>query len=112
MHVVAIDRPSVDRHLVSSRDFRQQLTRSLPNVPTQNRVPILRYPHEVVLAVPDRVTPTLRVLHERSVASRSPKGEGFTDPRNETLKDDQISISDFIDKYGKKIRREILYKNI
>jgi hypothetical protein len=85
MHMIAIDCPSIDRHLVSSRNFSQQLTGPEANVPTQNRMPILRYPHEMVLAVPNRVTPTLRVLHDRSVASRSPKGEGFTDPRFETL---------------------------
>jgi hypothetical protein len=28
----------------------------------------------------------LRILHNPSVASQSPKGEGFTDPRKETLK--------------------------
>src|SRR5579864_1419058 len=85
MHVVPIDRPSVDHHLVSSRDFSQQLTGPQAHIPTQHRMPILRYPHEMVLAVPNRVAPTLRVLHDRSVASRSPKGEGFTDPRIETL---------------------------
>jgi hypothetical protein len=32
------------------------------------------------------VTSRLRILHNRSVASRSPKGEGFTDPGEATLK--------------------------
>jgi hypothetical protein len=31
------------------------------------------------------VTAALRVLHDRSIASRSPKGEGFTDPIWATL---------------------------
>ena len=39
----------------------------------------------MMLAVPDRVTSGLRILHTRSVASQSPKGEGFTDPKGGTL---------------------------
>ena len=85
MHVVAIDRSSVDGHLVRSRDFPQQLPRPLPDISTQHRKPVLRYPHDMILAVPDRVTSGLRILHTRSVASQSPKGEGFTDPKGGTL---------------------------
>src|SRR5271165_915677 len=86
MHVVAIDRSSVDGHLVRPRDFPQQLPRPLPDISTQHRKPVLRYPHDITLAVPDRVTSGLRILHTRSVASQSPKGEGFTDPKGGTLK--------------------------
>src|SRR5271165_5281420 len=85
MHVVAIDRSSVDGHLVRPRDFPQQLPRPLPDISTQHRKPVLRYPHDMILAVPDRVTSGLRILHKRSVASQSPKGEGFTDPKSGTL---------------------------
>src|SRR5271166_4753333 len=85
MHVVAIDRSSVDGHLVRPRDFPQQLPRPLPDISTQRRKPVLRYPHHMILAVPDRVTSGLRILHTRSVASQSPKGEGFTDPKGGTL---------------------------
>src|SRR5574337_1413098 len=83
--MVAVDRPGVDDHLMRARNLTQQLSRPLPYVPTQHREPIFRDPHHVILAVPDRVATRLRVLHNRSVASRSPKGEGFTDPRWGTL---------------------------
>jgi hypothetical protein len=85
MYMVPIDRPSVDRHLMSSRNFAQKLPSPLPNVSAQHRKPVFRDPHDVILAVPDRVTSRLRILHNRSVASRSPKGEGFTDPLSGTL---------------------------
>src|SRR5271166_3777771 len=85
MHMVAIDRSSVDRHLMRPRDFTQQLPRPLPDIAAQHRKPVLCYPHDRILAVPDRVTSGLRILHTRSVASQSPKGEGFTDPKGGTL---------------------------
>src|ERR1039457_6302477 len=86
VHMVAIDRPSVDDHLMCPRNFAQQLPRPLPYVAAQDGETILRDPHDVILAVPDRVASRLRILHNRSVASRSPKGEGFTDPQGGTLK--------------------------
>src|SRR5271166_2582640 len=85
MHVVPIDGSSVDGHLVRPRDFPQQLPRPLPDIAAQHRKSVLCYPHNVILAVPDRVTSGLRILHTRSVASQSPKGEGFTDPKGGTL---------------------------
>ena len=80
------DRAGIDRHLVGSSNLSQQLTSARSHIPAQHGISILRYPHDVVLAVPDRMTAALRVLHSRSVASRSPKGEGFTDPKIGTLK--------------------------
>ena len=77
MHVVAIDRSCVDAHLVCPRDFPQQLPRPLPDISAQHWKPVLCYPHNMILAVPDRVTSGLRILHTRTVASQSPKGEGF-----------------------------------
>ena len=61
---------------------------STPPLGGAEREPEFRDPHHVVLAVPYRVTAWLRILHNRSVASRSPKGEGFTDPRIGTLNAD------------------------
>src|SRR5574337_108416 len=89
--MVAVDRPGVDDHLMRARNLTQQLSRPLPYVPTQHREPIFRDPHHVILAVPDRVATRLRVLHNRSVASRSPKGEGFTDPRCGTLNRHEVA---------------------
>ena len=86
MHMVAIDRSSVDGHLVRPRDFPQQLSRPLPDIAAQHRKSVLCDPHDMILAVPDRVTAGLRILHTGTVASQSPKGEGFTDPKGGTLK--------------------------
>ena len=86
MHMVAIDRSCIDGHLVRPRDFPQQFSRPLPNISAQHRKPVLCDPHDMILAVPDRVTSGLRILHTRTVASQSPKGEGFTDPRDENSK--------------------------
>src|SRR5271165_6951336 len=85
MHMVAIDRSSVDGHLVRPRDFPQQLPRPLPDIAAQHRKSALCDPHDMILAVPDRVTAGLRILHTGTVASQSPKGEGFTDPKGGTL---------------------------
>src|SRR5208283_4504710 len=85
MHMVAIDRSSVDGHLVRPRDFPQQLPRPLPDIAAQHRKSVLCDPHDMILAVPDRVTAGLRILHTGTVASQSPKGEGFTDPKGGTL---------------------------
>ncbi|MFZ0495690.1 MAG: hypothetical protein WBE80_16385, partial [Methylocella sp.] len=41
---------------------------------------VFRDPNQMVLAVPDRVTAALIILHSSRIASRSPNGEGFTDP--------------------------------
>src|SRR5271166_4595288 len=82
MHVVAMDRSSVDGHLLRPRDFPQQLPRPLPDISTQHRKPVLRYPHDMILAVPDRVTSGLRILHTRSVGSQrwdSKSGVQLTD---------------------------------
>ena len=86
MHVVPIDRTRVDCHLVGPRNLTKQFTRTLSYVPAQDRKTILGHPNQMILAVPYSVTAALRVLHDRSIASRSPKGEGFTDPIWATLK--------------------------
>src|ERR1700723_1364806 len=86
MHVVPIDRTRVDCHLVGPRNLTKQFTRTLSYVPAQDRKTILGHPNQMILAVPYRVTAAFRVLHDRSIASRSPKGEGFTDPIWATLK--------------------------
>ena len=68
MHMVTTDRSRVDRHLQTARDLAQQLARSLSNITDQNRVAILRDPHQRVLTIPDRVAPALEILHARTLA--------------------------------------------
>src|SRR5208283_1758576 len=65
---------------ISRSNSRARCPTSPPN--TGNRYFVI---HTILLAVPDRVTSGLRILHTRSVASQSPKGEGFTDPKGGTL---------------------------
>jgi hypothetical protein len=57
--MVPVDRPGIDRHFIGPRYLTQQLTRALPNVANQNRIPVFRDPNQVVLAVKDRVTAAL-----------------------------------------------------
>jgi hypothetical protein len=57
--MVAIDRARVDHHLVRSRRLAKQLATAGTHVAAEHRVAILRDPHEMVLAVPDRVLPRL-----------------------------------------------------
>src|SRR6202161_137665 len=72
MHVVPIDRTRVDCHLVGLRNLTKQFTRTLSYVPAQDRKTILGHPNQMILAVQYSVTAALRVLHDRSIASRSP----------------------------------------
>src|SRR5437868_5974712 len=84
MHVIAVDRSRVDRHLQTSRYLSQQLPCSLSYFPYQHRISILRYQYKVVFTVPNRVATRLIILHS-TILFPSPKGEGFTDPRWGTL---------------------------
>ena len=63
----------------------QQLARPQTDIPTQNRISILRHPNKVIFAIPYRMTARFRRLHRRMLCIPSPKGEGFTDPRKGTL---------------------------
>jgi hypothetical protein len=83
-HMVPIDRPGVNDHLVAPRDFTDQFSRPKPNVPNQHRVSIFGDPHDMVLTVPDHMAARFRRLH-RMLRIPSPKGEGFTDPQKGTL---------------------------
>ena len=85
VHVVPVDCPGIDRHLLASRYLPEQFTRSLSYITHQHRVTIFGYPHQVVLAVPYTVACRLVVLHP-TILARSPKGEGFTDPLSGTIK--------------------------
>jgi hypothetical protein len=62
-----------------------------PDVTAKHRVPVLRHPDKVALAVPDRMAAALvrfhpANLHREAPRSRPPKGVGFPDPLSGTLK--------------------------
>ena len=63
MHMIPVDRPSVDRHLQTARYLPQQLPRSLPHISHQHRIAVLRNPYQVIFAVPDRMATALVILH-------------------------------------------------
>ena len=50
-------------HLMRLRSLPQQLAASVPNIAAKHRVTILRYPDQVILAVPDRMAATLVRFH-------------------------------------------------
>jgi hypothetical protein len=89
--MVTIDRARVDDHLVRPGRLAQQFATPRAHVAAEHRVAILRDPHEMVLAVPDRVAAALVAFHagilRRSTSMpRPPKGVGFPDPLSGTLK--------------------------
>ena len=88
--MIAVNGSRVDRHLVRPSRLTDQLSTSVANIPAQDLVAILRDPHHVVLAVPDRVAAAFERFHSRRLHGnrrepRPPKGVGFTDPLSGTL---------------------------
>ena len=69
MHVVPIDRPSVDRHFQAPNNLPQELFGPQPNVPYQDQAPAPRNPHQVVFAVPYRVAGAFVVFHAPNAIS-------------------------------------------
>ena len=69
MHVVPIDRPSVDRHLQTPSELPQGLSGPQPEVPYQDSIPVLRDPNQVAFTVPYRVAAALVVLHAQDAIS-------------------------------------------
>src|SRR5215468_6452688 len=63
MHVVTINRPGMNDHLVGARRLTHQLSAPLPHIPTEDREPIFRNPYNVVLAVPDHMAAAFVTLH-------------------------------------------------
>src|ERR1035438_9632039 len=65
VYMVTVYRPGVDRHLMATADFSQQLPCAQPNIPNQNRVSIFGHPYDMIFAIPYRVTARFRRLHNR-----------------------------------------------
>src|SRR5215469_2372875 len=91
MNVIAIDRPGVNHDLMSARGLTQQFSASDADIASENRVPVLGHPDQMMFAVPKRCgcrACTLPSNHFVPEASRSqpPKGVGFRDPLSGTLK--------------------------
>jgi hypothetical protein len=65
MNMISVYRSSVDRHLVATADFTQQLPCTQPDIPNQNRVPIFGHPYDMIFAIPYRMTAGFRRLHDK-----------------------------------------------
>ena len=83
MNMVTVYRPRVDRHLVATADFTQQLSCTQPDIPNQNRVPIFGHPYEMIFTIPYRVAAGFRRLHniKDATASRRLKARGLRIPK-------------------------------
>jgi len=69
VHVLSVDRSSVDCQFEASRYLPQQLSRPVPDIAHQHRVTVLRDPDEVVLAIPDCMAPGFVVFHSHHSTS-------------------------------------------
>jgi hypothetical protein len=63
MHVIAVDRPSVNNHLVSRCRLTKQFSAPQPDVSTKYWVPIFGHPHHMLFAAPNRVAAALVRFH-------------------------------------------------
>src|SRR5258708_1109211 len=91
MHVIPIDRPGMNNHLMGNCRLPQQFPASQPNVPTKHGMTVLRHPHKVIFAVPNGMAATLVRFHPLSLPGKrrypTPlKAVGFPDPLSGTLK--------------------------
>lgn len=63
VHVITIDGPSIDDHFLTPRNLTQQLATAQSYISCQNRISVFRDPHQMVLAIPNRMTSTLVIFH-------------------------------------------------
>ena len=56
VNMVTVYRPGVDRHLLATADFPQQLPGTKPDIPNQNRIAIFGHPYDMIFTVPYRMT--------------------------------------------------------
>ena len=57
----------MNNHLMGNCRLPQQFPASEPNVPTKDGMTVLRHPHQVILAVPNRMAATLVRFHPLSL---------------------------------------------
>ena len=65
-------------NIVSFTYLTDQVSDSLRNLASQNRLAVLRHSHKVILRVINGMTGLSIVLHTASILKSSPKGEGFS----------------------------------
>src|SRR6516162_3311650 len=95
MHMVPIDRSNMNHHLVTSRDLTDQLAhedqRPLPTLDIDISLPT-RYDTYSPRSYGCQISPS---ASHRMLRIPSPKGEGFTDPQNATLKSEVAVLEEF-----------------
>ena len=69
MHVVTIDVPRVDDHVVRVRGFPDQFPTTQADISAEHLVPVFRRPYDMVLTVPNRVAASFVTLHAPSLAA-------------------------------------------
>ncbi len=89
--MIAVYRPCMNTDLVGTSRLTDEFAASLPDIPAQHRIPVLRHPHHVILAVPNGVAAPLvsfhpAILYRNRRDPMPPKGVGFPDPLSGTLK--------------------------
>ena len=100
MDMVPVQRASMDRHLLAARYLAQQLTTPLAHIARQNREAVLRDPHKMVFAVPDRMAASLVMLHPETIASLPSrlKARGLRIPKRDSkFEDENIAINNEMD---------------
>ena len=90
VHVVTIDVPRVDDHVVRVRGFPDQFPTTQADISAEHLVPVFRRPYDMVLTVPNRVAASFVTLHAPSLAATAAdpgrlKGVGFSDPLSGTV---------------------------
>jgi len=75
VHMVAVDRPSVNNNFVRPSRLTQQFSTALPNVPAQHRMPILRHPDHMILAVPNGMAAALVRFHQATLRANPPRSQ-------------------------------------
>jgi hypothetical protein len=78
VHVILRDMPLEDFHIVCLAYFTDQISNSLSNLPSQNRLAVFRDPHKVILQIINAMARFTIVFHTASILKSSPKGEGFS----------------------------------
>jgi len=63
----------MNHHLMRAGGLTQQLAASLPDVPAQNRMPVLRHPNHMILAVPNGVAAALVRFHPATLRANPPR---------------------------------------
>ena len=78
VHVVGRNMSPQNLHVAGLANLSDQITSTLRNRSSQNRLAVFGYPYQVILQIVNGVARSPIVLHAASILKSSPKGEGFS----------------------------------